>query len=42
MEVDVAAGRLNSFEVVLREKNSEVDRPSLDDAPEEEAESMEP
>jgi hypothetical protein len=42
MEVDVAAGRVNSFEVVLREKNSEVDRPSLDDAPEEEAESMEP
>ena len=42
MEVDVAAGKVNTFEVVLREKNPEADRPSLDDTPEEEAESMEP
>jgi len=42
MEVDVVAGKVNMVDVVLREKNPEVDPPSLDDAAEEESESMEP
>ena len=42
MEVEVVAGNANAFEVVLREKDLQVDRPAIDDTPEQEAEEMEP